>query len=308
MINHFSLTDNPQEIQFNGKTIPFVRELGVTPAEFIKQANALLDKHKIEFPSNFSAEVKENRYTLKSGIQYPTPIENFEGGEARANHSRKLPPFLINCIRLENEFNIDTSRFLKELIKKPRIEGLLHNGSLLVVALFYVERGYSIELPCPSSKKKSPDLLIEGIKCDVKYIRETDFLGRIRKAGSNKVNFSNNPIRVTEDWSVGNDMCFDIGTFIREKCPNGIKQAEMLFADFSEKNLRDLKGRKYSKPEFLPAPRACRIVFFSWSIYTNSIENAYFMDFSKQLWNDIKICATKYRAGAGFLTLPPKDI
>jgi len=176
------------------------------------------------------------------------------------------------------------------------------------VTLSYAEQGYPLEL-WPSGKRgRNPDLLIEGIKGDVKYISEADFLARILQGGQENIYFLNNNLRVKHYWSVGNDMCFNIGRFISSRCYDGICQADMLFADCSEKSLRDLKGGKYSKPESLPTPRACRIVFFSWSIYTNSIENAYFIDFSKQLWNDIKFCAKKYRAGVGFLTLPPKDI
>ena len=237
MINHFSLTDNPQEIQFNGKTIPFVREPGVTPAEFTKQANALLDKHKIRFPSNFSAEVEEDRYTLKNGIQHPRTIDDFEKSEARVNYNRKLPPFLINCIRLENEFHIDTSRFLKELIKERCcIEGLLHNGSLLIVALSYADQGYPLKL-WPSGKGgRNPDLSIKGIKCDVKCIRESDFLGRILKEGPEKIYFENNSLNVKRYYKVGDDACYNIGSFIRDRCYKSIPQADMLFADLSDKS------------------------------------------------------------------------
>ena len=45
------------------------------------QVNDLLSNHKIEFPSDFSAEAKTRRITLKKGIKHPTSIEDFEERE-----------------------------------------------------------------------------------------------------------------------------------------------------------------------------------------------------------------------------------
>jgi hypothetical protein len=307
MQNQFKLTDNPQEIQINDLRIPFPRELGVKPDEFVTQANELLNKHGVEFPSGFSAVVEGERYTVKKGVKHPTSIKDFEKQEARINHVRKLPPFFINCLRLEHKFKIDAGKFLKDLIGKSYEEGLLHNGSLLVVALSYVEQKYPLELWPSGEQVTNPDLSIKGIKGDVKYITEADFFGRIFKEDQGKIYFANKGLRLQRDLRVGDDVCFDIGRFISSRCYDGIRQADMLFADCSEKDLRDLKSWGHSKPESLPVPRACRVVFFSWSMYTNLIENAYFIDFSKRLWSEIKTCAKIYRVGAEFLSVSPME-
>lgn len=296
-MNRFSYNNKLDEIRINNITIPIHGDIGYKPQEFVKAANNLLDKYGIDIPHDFPKPLVTERVDPQSkdlmGVRH----------DVKVNHSRKVPVVFVNCINLETKYNMNTSRLLREMTASDPVEGLLHSASVSVVSLAYADDGRKVELFPRTKTGKEPDLLIDGISSDVKYIQESDFVKKIRGAGG--VCHVRHGIISKTKHHTRDDVCFDIARFIQDRCSKGIRQADMLLADLSEKSLRDLNEIGSLIKRTLPAPMSNRIVLFSWSVYSGHVDAAYYLDFDPQLWQAIRRCDKTYRIGVEWLTLPP---
>ncbi len=291
MKNRFEFTPGLQhgEVRINNMGIEqfhphsSLKDLGFEQEEFVKEANYLLDKHEIKIPDDF-----------------PKPIVTKEAlhGDISVYHTHKVGVCFCNCINLESKYNINTSKLLRGLMKPDPIEGLIHSTSISVIAIDYVNKGYKVELfPRPKTGRR-PDLLVDAILCDVKVIRESDWT-KEALADEHRQEFLKTGM--SPPHYIRDDVCFDLGMFIRNRGSEGIQQADMLLVDLSLKSLPNLHSLGGVKRQVLPPPQRNRIVFFCCAFDTGKVDSGYYLDFDLSLWEAIRSCDKRMRRG----WLPP---
>ena len=257
-----------------------LRVLGFNQEDFITQANGLLDKYSIEVPGDF-----------------PKPLvrEVALYGEIAKNYSHQVGICFCNCIKLERKYHINTLKLLRELINSNEI---LHSASVSEVCVNYLESGHNVQLFPTSDTGKKPDILIDGIFCDVKVIQEADWTKEALKdehiAEFRKTGFG--------PWhDISGDVCFDVGMSINKRAAKGIKQADMLLVDLSLKSLGNLLSwHPVGGVKELPDPRKNRVVFFGRSYSdSSSVFNClgYYLDFDPSLWDIVKYINEKTSMG-----------
>ena len=156
---------------------------------------------------------------------------------------------------------------------------------MAIIALYYMNYGYNVEIPFEKSNQYNPDLLINDLKCEIKTIHESDWMRDVDPdTGFGKEKFH------------GSDVCYDIGTFIGKENSGykGILQGDVIFADLTLKSLGNLLSTikfflKENKMEYtLPEPKKHRIIYFSRRFKECK---GYYLDFDPKLWNLIEIAS-----------------
>ncbi len=259
---------------FNGHYIPTQRspncfdilgELEMTSGYFVKKANELFDKYSIHVPSN-----------------YPKPSTGEQG--FFGNFGDHFAICIGCCILIEDNFGFDTSRIIRnELIgnsKKGIIlrSAILHASTMAAIVLHYLNKGANIVIPKQQANQHNPDLVIDGLDCDVKVIQEFDW----------ETSASKGEVR-----SLSNDICYDVGNFIQNRTHKGIKQSDVIFADLSLKSFGWVNGTGWitENNPGLPTLQKYRIVYLAKEIiYFYS----FFIDFDPQLWDLIKSTETRH--------------
>jgi len=261
-----------------------LKDLGFEQEEFVREANYLLDKYKIKVPHDFPKPI-----VTKEALFGEKPVHVY--------HTHTVGVCFCNCIQLE-KINVNTAKLLRELIKPDPIEGLLHSTSISVIALEYVDKGYKVELFPRTKAGRKPDLLVDGIFCDVKVIQESDWT---KEALKNEHREEFLTTGMAPPHYIRDGICFDVGKFIEIRSSDGIQQAEMLLVDLSLKSLPNLHGMAGVQRQTLPPPKRNRIVFFCCAFHEGKVESGYYLDFDPSLWEVIRSCDKKMRRG----WLPP---
>jgi hypothetical protein len=147
----------------------------------------------------------------------------------------------------------------------------------------YALAGRNIELPVGLKKGvKNPDFIIDGLSADVKTRSQTDIGAQFTgsKSQASKV--------------LAEQLCYDIGSFIRDRMAEGIKQADVLFVDLSERSLSFMAmwdEKKRMKGQ-VPEPKNGRIIFYCYprAFGEKKVETfqATFMDLEPLFWDFIK--------------------
>ena len=256
-----------------------LKVLGFEREDFITQANGLMDKYAIKVPEDFPR---------------PTVCEDALSGKVAKYYNDEVGICFCNCIKLEGKYSINTSKLLHELINFNEI---LHSASVSEVCANYLESGHNVQLFPKSDTGKKPDVLFDGIFCDVKVIQEADWtkealrdehIEEFRKEGQGPWHY------------ISDDVCYDVGMSISNRAAKGIKQAEMLLVDLSLKSLPFLYEAGVVKESKLPDPQKNRVVFFCRSYGdSSSVFNCfgYYLDLDPSLWDVVKNCNKKTRMG-----------
>jgi len=195
-----------------------------------------------------------------------------------------LIDFIIACTKLDDA-KIDISPLLTEFKRTATKSELTHSVSLSFVSFKYAQKGYPLSFFPPSDSTKNPDLEISGIKGDIKVIQPTDSFERHSEKGNDFTT------------KLADDLCYDIGTAIRERASKGIKQAELLFIDLGSKSpiWLTLKEKTVLYTDRLPEPKKYRIIYFWKYHHTNYSENqfpfsfyGFYIDIEECIWNYIQ--------------------
>lgn len=282
MSERFELENFSNMVIINNDSVEsgdILKVLGFNQEDFITQANDLLDKYSIEVPEEFPK---------------PTVCEDALYGKVAKHYNDEVGICFCNCVKLEEKYSINTSKLLHELINFNEI---LHSASVSEVCVNYLESGHTVQLFPTSDTEKRPDILIDGIFCDVKVIQEADWtkealrdehIAEFRKTGWGPSHY------------ISDDVCYDVGMSISNRATKGIKQADMLLVDLSLKSLRRLYEAGVVKEQKLPDPRKNRVVFFCRSYGdSSSVFNCfgYYLDFDPSLWDVVKNCNRKTTKG-----------
>lgn len=269
----FFLYFNNRQIYYTGNKPNFFKDLNIDVVKFCAKANNLLNKYEINLPIGYP----KNSYTksLNGKKAYSFPLYDFL--------------MCVNlCTNIELNFKFDTSKILRrELIYPNSRKGIVHACSLAFIAFHYLNKESIVEIPYEKDNKSNPDLIINGLDCEIKTIMEIDWEKDIDpKTGKFKIH------------TQGEDVCYDVGTFISKSKSGykGIKQADVVFSDLSAKSFGNLLAnikffkdiKKYGCK--LPQPKKCRIIYFARSLMDCI---SFYVDFDPKLWTFIKNDETK---------------
>jgi len=226
VINYFSIVDHfkKEVIDFKGRSLGFCEQssfsfyyhYGIEPKDFVDKANELLNKYNINIPNDYPKECK---------------IYQKLAGEFELFPNRAFIKCINVCILIEENYDIDTSKILRwELFKPNSISGIYHACSMSFIDLYYLNKDSNVIITKEEDNQLNPDLIIDNFKFDVKTIAESDWTTEI-----------NPETGQSDDRLLAEDLCYDLGTFIRNRGYKGIKQADVVFADLSQKAI----GRLY---------------------------------------------------------------
>jgi len=280
---HFEFENFSNMVIINNQSVEgggILKVLGFDQEDFITQANGLLDKYSIKVPEDFPK---------------PLVCKDALHGKLAKDYSYEVSICFCNCIKLEGKYHINTLKLLRELIN---LNEILHSASVSEVCVNYLESGHNVQLFPKSDTGKKPDILIDGIFCDVKVIQEADWtkealedehIAEFRKTGFGP-------------WhDISDDVCYDVGMSISNRAAKGIKQADMLLVDLSLKSLGNLLSRHpLGGVKELPEPRGNRVVFFGRSYAdSSSVFNCLgcYLDFDPSLWDIMKYLNEKTSMG-----------
>lgn len=185
------------------------------------------------------------------------------------------------------ERGIQIEPLIQEFKRSSDMSELQHACSLAFLSSIYACSKYDIEFQRVSRDRRSADLCINGIPADIKVIHENDFEHVHRKRS-----------RVFQT-KLSDDLCYDVGKAIQNRLHDGIKQAELVFIDMSQKSLLSMwLGKEFdTTSNLVPEPSRFRVVYFC-KIGPNVFlgrEQTYsffatYIDMDPRLWGFIKRC------------------
>lgn len=194
----------------------------IEPQTFVDKANALFTKHGIVVPEGYP---KNSRVDEEFGKILGRPIISHPWHE-----------FIVCthcCIIIEEQHELDVSKILrKELIEPSSRAGILHACALSLMVLQHLGTGHKVSIPFETSDAENPDLIVDGIKCEVKAVQESDWVkDTIQRSEAAKREFYATGRGRQHD--LAEDFCFDIGKFIETRGHKAIRQGELIFVDLS---------------------------------------------------------------------------
>ncbi|MFC1978651.1 hypothetical protein ACFLVP_01550 [Chloroflexota bacterium] len=247
---------------------------GMAPADLVKLFYELVDKYDLNINEDFSNRFLEERTVFGKK-------QKIDGGALGL-----AIRFAINIQALIVNGQSNVEYLIKEFKKSGDIYDLRHACSLAYLCSIYKSQKHTIDFP-DKSTEKTPDLIINGITADLKVIQAND-LGRIFL--ENKTN--------TITTKLAEDLCYDVGTSIRNRVCGGIKQANLIFIDLNAKSLPKMWLDIQSSGSILPTPQKYRLIYFSSAPISDEARfkmfHGTYIDFDPILWDFIKQCTTTW--------------
>lgn len=271
---------NEEMVVFRGNPIPccespvfnIFRELCMTPRYFADKANELFSRYHIRVPDDYPSQGTSKK-SLKSRTVISIPWDEFT--------------ICVGCsILIDQKFNKDIGRILKnELVTANSYGNILHVSALSAIVLYYLKNEFNVDIPKEQKNKYNPDMIINGLNCEVKVVEESDWTLDINPRtgqGKNRI--------------LSEDIAYDIGKFISNRACEGIKQGDVILADLSLKSFDMIRENGWitkNRPGLADLQKY-RIIYFAREIiYFDS----FFIDFDPRLWQLIKASKDRYRFG-----------
>ncbi len=271
--------DMSEWVVFKGNPIPssespvfnIFRELHMTRKNFVDEANELFSRYGIRVPDNYPSEGISKKFRRLGKVNM-SPWNEFA--------------ICVGCsILIDQKFNKNVRRILKnELVMANSYGNILHASALSAVILHYLKKGFDVDIP-KEKNKSSPDFIINGLNCEVKAVRQSDWTESLdRRTGRAEKRF------------LSKDIAYDIGRFMSDRACKGIKQAEVILADLSLKSfglIRETGWITKNRPGLAHLQKH-RIIYFAREIiYFDS----FFIDLDPHLWQLIKTSERPYCFG-----------
>lgn len=228
------------------------KSFNLTAEEFCEKANSLFGFYRIKVPKD---------YVVTSPNDFAICV--------------------ASCILIHEKYNLDVEKILKNelLIKSKEKNQINHAVSLASTALFYLENGCKVEIKKEKEDQYNPDLLINGIDCEVKVLQEPSWISDVNENGQ------------TKEHDLFLDLSYDLGCFLSKENSGykGIKQADVVLADLSNRSLSWIKKFMEYQNKFpvscFPEIKRNRIIYFTRKIKEFS---GFYIDFQPELWRIIK--------------------
>lgn len=217
----------------------------IAPQEFIKIYETVCGTYNLEISQGFISQGFIRKF-------YET--STFFGIKRKAQPAfiyKYLIDFILNTHSLM-ERGIEVKPLVHEFKKSSDMAELRHACSLAFLSSIYAYNGYDIEYRSRSKDSRNADVCINGIFADIKVIQQSDFEQIHREKG-----------RVFKT-KLSEDLCYDIGKAIQNRLHDGIKQAELVFIDLSQKSLSSMwLGEEFdTTSNIVPEPTPFRVVYF----------------------------------------------
>ena len=213
---------------------------GIAPQEFIKIYETVSGTYNLKISQGFIKKfyVTSTFFGIKRKAQ-PASIYKY------------FIDFILNTHYLM-ERGIEVKPLVQEFKKSGNMAELRHACSLAFLSSTYAYNGYDIEYPSRSKDGKNADVRINGIFADIKVIQESDSEPIHRKKGREY------------KTKLSKDLCYDIGKAIENRLHDGIKQAELVFIDLSQRSLLSIwLGEEFdTTSNIVPEPTQFRVVYF----------------------------------------------
>ena len=246
----------------------------IAPQEFIKIYETVSGTYNLEINQGFIRKFYETSTFF---------------GKKRKTQPVYIYKYLIDFI-LDTHFlmerGIEVKPLVQEFKESSDMDQLRHACSLAFLSSIYAYNGYDIEYRSRSKYSKNADVCINGIFADIKVIQQSDFEQMHREKG-----------RVFKT-KLSEDLCYDIGKAIMNRLHDGIKQAELVFIDLSQKSLSSMwLGEEFdATSNIVPEPTPFRVVYFC-KIGPNVFigrEQVYsffatYIDMDPRIWDCIKL-------------------
>jgi len=243
----------------------------MTRKNFVDKGNELFSRYRIRVPDNYPSEGISTKFKRLAKFNV-SPWNEFA--------------ICVGCsILIDQEFNKDVRRILKnELVMANSYGNILHASALSAIALYYLKKGFDVDIP-KEKNKSSPDFIINGLNCEVKAVRQSDWTESLDcRTGRAKKRF------------LSKDIAYDIGTFISNPGYKGIKQSDVILADLSLKSFGLIRENGWitkNRPGLADLQKH-RIIYFAREIiYFDS----FFIDLDPHLWQLIKTSERQYYFG-----------
>jgi hypothetical protein len=246
----------------------------IAPQEFIKIYETVSGTYKLEISQGFIRKFYE---TI-----------TFRGKKREAKPSmiiKYLIDFILDTHSLM-ERGIEVKPLVQEFKKSSDMAALRHACSLAFLSSIYAYNEYDIEYRSRSKDSRNADVCINGIFADIKVIQRSDLEQIHREKGREF------------KTKLSDDLCYDIGKAIQNRLHDGIKQAELVFIDLSQKSLPSMwRGEEFdATSNIVPEPTPFRVVYFC-KIGPNVFigrEQVYsffatYIDMDPRIWDFIKL-------------------
>lgn len=263
----YKIIEKRSDLAFNNKMLSvsdlLLESLSIKTGEFVEDANKIFKKYKIKIPKNYPQD--ENRSAI-----FP-----------RVSYMNIWPEFVLcvrNCIIIEKKFNMKTDKIIKNELIIPNSEsGILHACAFSIILLYYLKEGKKVEILKEVKNQTNPDLLIDGISCDVKTKKDGDL-------------FINIETGEPRERIIIEDILYDIGSFISKKngAYKGIKQADVIFVDFSRRWAWQYIDFANLANKGFPELKKNRMIFFARYTLNPSDIYSYFIDFQSEFCKIIR--------------------
>ncbi|MGA9100125.1 MAG: hypothetical protein WB392_14470 [Methanotrichaceae archaeon] len=256
--------------------------LSIKPEVFVEKANKLFNKYNIKIPDDYP---NPEEFKVKSSLNKDT-------------NSYPWHEFILciySCIILDERYNVESvSKIIKkELIKANSRKGVLHACTLSIMALKFLNDSHKVEIPNEKKDKKNPDLIIDGFRCDIKVVQEFDWTGEALKELKESFLITGNG----KQHELANDICYDIGEFVKKRLQEGAEQADIIIADLLIKRpgFIEMLPKEVINEHMFPRLKNNRIIFILRD--SSNIFNifGYYVDFDPVAWKIITTNKNRYK-------------
>ena len=212
----------------------------IAPQEFVKIFETISGTYNLEITQEFMRRFYD--FSTFFGIK-------------RKHEIAFITKYFIDFV-LDMHYLVERGIHIEPLIQEFKESGdvsdLRHACSLAFLSSIYTCTGHGIELRGRSRDSKNADLCIDGIFADIKVIQQSDLEQLHREKG-----------RVFQT-KLSEDLCYDLGKAIQNRLHDGIKQAELVFIDLSQKSLSSiwLSEEFDTTSNIVPDPRRSRVVYY----------------------------------------------
>ena len=212
----------------------------IAPQEFIKIFETISSTYNLEITQEFMRRFYE--FSTFFGIK-------------RKGQIAFIAKYFIDFV-LDMHYLVERGIHIEPLIQEFKESGdmseLRHACSLAFLSSIYTCTGHGIEFGGRSRDSKSADLRIDGIFADIKVIQQNDLEQLHHRKG-----------RVFQT-KLSEDLCYDLGKAVQNRLHDGIKQAELVFIDLSQKSLSSiwLSEEFDTTSNIVPDPRRSRVVYY----------------------------------------------
>lgn len=239
------------EIDLSHSDFGVVSQYGLTLEEFSKIVADLNKKSAFKF---------ELKPSLFDSVDPP--------GKVHMPHC--YVSFIYYCNALD-KVGVDIANLLKEFIdaqSDKKVGGVRHTSSLARLGFILHSNEYNVIFPNKNTKQgeKNPDLIVDDITAELK-VPLSDFLKQTEGGHSPKIpNIKEGAVSITETVKE------TVSNWIRNNEGKALKQAEMIFVDFTDHSYFGALQLSSDYVESIPEPVKGKVIVYQTTHYMPDVQ------------------------------------